>query len=33
MVNGQVLESGPPAQIRASAAVQQAYLGHEEHGL
>ncbi len=27
MVNGQVLESGPPAQIRASAAVQQAYLG------
>ena len=33
MVNGQVLESGPPAQIRASAAVQQAYLGHEEPGL
>ena len=30
MVNGQVLESGMPAQIRASAAVQQAYLGHEE---
>ena len=30
MVNGQVLESGPPAQIRASAAVQRAYLGHEE---
>jgi branched-chain amino acid transport system ATP-binding protein len=29
MVNGQVLESGPPAQIRASAAVQQAYLGTE----
>ena len=27
MVNGQVLESGPPAQIRASAAVQRAYLG------
>jgi len=27
MVNGQVLESGPPAQIRASAAVRQAYLG------
>ena len=27
MVNGQVLESGPPTQIRASAAVQQAYLG------
>jgi branched-chain amino acid transport system ATP-binding protein len=30
MVNGQVLESGPPAQIRASAAVRQAYLGDEE---
>jgi len=27
MVNGQVLESGAPARIRASAAVQQAYLG------
>ena len=27
MVNGQVLESGPPAQIRASRAVQEAYLG------
>jgi branched-chain amino acid transport system ATP-binding protein len=27
MVNGQVLESGPPAQIRASEAVRQAYLG------
>ena len=27
MVNGQVLESGPPAQIRASAAVRDAYLG------
>jgi branched-chain amino acid transport system ATP-binding protein len=27
MVNGQVLESGPPEQIRASAAVRQAYLG------
>ena len=27
MVNGHVLESGPPAQIRASAAVRQAYLG------
>jgi branched-chain amino acid transport system ATP-binding protein len=27
MVNGQVLESGPPARIRASATVQQAYLG------
>jgi len=27
MVNGQVLESGPPEQIRASLAVRQAYLG------
>ena len=27
MVDGHVLESGPPAQIRASAAVRQAYLG------
>jgi branched-chain amino acid transport system ATP-binding protein len=27
MVDGQVLESGPPAQIRASHAVRQAYLG------
>ena len=27
MVNGQVLESGTPTRIRASAAVQQAYLG------
>jgi branched-chain amino acid transport system ATP-binding protein len=27
MVNGQVLESGTPARIRASAAVQRAYLG------
>ena len=34
MVNGQVLESGVPARIRASAAVQQAYLGDplSEHG-
>jgi branched-chain amino acid transport system ATP-binding protein len=30
MVNGRVLESGPPAQIRSSALVQEAYLGHEE---
>ena len=30
MVNGQVLESGPPAQIRASVAVQEAYLGQED---
>jgi branched-chain amino acid transport system ATP-binding protein len=30
MVNGQVLESGPPAQIRASAAVRQAYLGDDQ---
>ena len=27
MVDGRVLESGPPPQIRASAAVRQAYLG------
>ena len=30
MVNGLVLESGPPAQIKASVAVQQAYLGSED---
>ena len=29
MVNGKVLESGPPAQIRSSRAVQEAYLGVE----
>jgi branched-chain amino acid transport system ATP-binding protein len=29
MVNGLVLESGSPQKIRASADVQQAYLGHE----
>jgi len=29
MVEGKVLESGPPAQIRASRAVQEAYLGSE----
>ena len=30
MVNGCVLESGAPEQIRGSAAVQEAYLGTEE---
>lgn len=30
MVNGEVLETGAPEQIRASVAVQQAYLGHDE---
>jgi len=30
MVNGQVLESGPPAQIRASPQVRQAYLGDDD---
>lgn len=30
MVNGQVLESGPPEQIRQSAAVREAYLGDDE---
>ena len=29
MVNGQVLESGPPAQIRASPEVRRAYLGED----
>jgi branched-chain amino acid transport system ATP-binding protein len=29
MVNGQVLESGRPAAIRASASVQRAYLGQD----
>jgi branched-chain amino acid transport system ATP-binding protein len=29
MVNGEVLESGPPEQIRSSATVRQAYLGDE----
>ncbi|HEY6240819.1 MAG TPA: ABC transporter ATP-binding protein [Burkholderiales bacterium] len=29
MVNGMVLESGTPAQIRSSRAVQEAYLGSE----
>jgi branched-chain amino acid transport system ATP-binding protein len=30
MVNGQVLESGPPAQIRASPDVRRAYLGEAD---
>jgi branched-chain amino acid transport system ATP-binding protein len=30
MVNGSVLESGAPEEIRASAAVQEAYLGTED---
>ena len=30
MVNGQVLESGAPAQIRASATVRAAYLGEDD---
>ena len=30
MVNGCVLESGAPEHIRASAAVQEAYLGTED---
>jgi branched-chain amino acid transport system ATP-binding protein len=31
MVNGMVLESGAPAEIRASRAVQEAYLGEDVH--
>ena len=30
LVDGRVLESGPPAQIKESAAVREAYLGEEE---
>ncbi len=29
MVDGRVLEQGPPARIRGSAAVREAYLGHD----
>ena len=32
MVNGAVLASGTPAQMRASPEVQQAYLGSDAHG-
>ena len=32
MVNGQVIASGAPAQVRADAGVQSAYLGEDAHG-